>query len=75
MAIERGANTRGRVAHAMAGADAIEIKATIPDHQIGEALERYKALTGDDKQVSGWIAELRQRVNRAVAPKPEEPAT
>ena len=40
-----------------------------------EALERYKALTGDDKQVSGWIAELRQRVNRAAAPKPEEPAT
>lgn len=40
-----------------------------------EALERYKALTGEDKQVSGWIAELRQRVNRAAAPKPEEPAT
>ncbi len=39
------------------------------------ALERYRALTGEDKQVAGWIAELRQRVNRAAAPKPEEPAT
>lgn len=39
------------------------------------ALERYRDLTAEDKQVAGWIAELRQRVNRAAAPKPEEPAT
>jgi tetratricopeptide (TPR) repeat protein len=40
-------------------------------------LETYKQLTGEDKPVSGWIAELRTR-NRASQPKaaPEaEPAT
>ncbi len=39
------------------------------------ALERYRTLAGEDKKVTGWIAELRQRVNRAAAPKPEEPTT
>jgi hypothetical protein len=50
MAIERGAKTRGRVARAMAGADAIEIKATIPDHQIAEALKRYKLTPRNDEE-------------------------
>jgi hypothetical protein len=50
MAIERGAKTRGRVARAMAGADAIEIKATIPDHQIEEALDRYKLTPRNDEE-------------------------
>ena len=50
MAIERGAKTRGRVARAMAGADAIEIKATIPDHQIVEALKRYKLTPRNDEE-------------------------
>jgi tetratricopeptide (TPR) repeat protein len=30
--------------------------------------ERYKALTGEDKLVNGWIAELRQRAGKAAAP-------
>jgi len=50
MKIERGANTRGRVARAMAGAEAIEIKATIPDHQIVEALKRYKLTPRNDEE-------------------------
>jgi Flp pilus assembly protein TadD len=33
--------------------------------------ETYKSLTGEDKPVSGWIAELRGR-NRAAAPRPAE---
>ena len=32
--------------------------------------ETYKTLTGEDKPVSGWLAELRSR-NKAPAPKPE----
>ncbi len=35
--------------------------------------ETYKTLTGEDKPVSGWIAELRSR-NKAAAPKKSEPA-
>jgi tetratricopeptide (TPR) repeat protein len=39
------------------------------------AFERYKELTGEDKPVSGWIAELRQRTGKpavrpAAAPAP-----
>jgi hypothetical protein len=34
----------------MAGADAIEIKATIPDHQIEEALDRYKLTPRNDEE-------------------------
>lgn len=37
------------------------------------AFETYKSLTGEDKPVSGWIAELRQRTNRA-APRQSAPA-
>ena len=39
-AMERGAATQGQVALQMVGAEAIEIKATVPDHQIRQALER-----------------------------------
>ena len=35
-------------------------------------LETYKTLTGEDKPVSGWIAELKGR-NRASQPKAAEP--
>lgn len=45
----RGAATRGQVARQIAGVDAIEIKATIPDGQIEEALNRY-ALTVDNDE-------------------------
>jgi hypothetical protein len=33
-------------------------------------LETYKQLTGEDKPVSGWLAELRSR-NKVRAPAPE----
>jgi tetratricopeptide (TPR) repeat protein len=35
--------------------------------------ERYKELTGEDKPVSGWIAELRQRTGRRAPPPPPSP--
>ena len=37
------------------------------------AFERYKELTGEDKPVSGWIAELRQRTGKPAV-KPQAPA-
>jgi tetratricopeptide (TPR) repeat protein len=37
-------------------------------------LETYKQLTGEDKPVTGWIAELRSR-NRASQPRSETPPT
>ena len=39
--MERGRTTRGKVAKAMEGAEAIEIKATIADRQIRQALARF----------------------------------
>ena len=50
MAFERGAKTRVRAARAMAGADAIEIKATIPDRQIEGALKRYGLTPNNDEE-------------------------
>ena len=47
--MERGAATRGKVALAVAGTEAIEIKATIPDHQIKSALKRF-GLTADNDE-------------------------
>lgn len=40
-----------------------------PEHALTE-LERYKELTGEDKPVTGWIAELRQRTGKPAAPRP-----
>ncbi len=37
------------------------------------ALEHYKELTGEDRPVTSWIAELRQRTGK-TAPRPQEPA-
>ena len=37
--VTRGKATAGVVAHAMAGADVIEIKVTIPQHQVKSALK------------------------------------
>lgn len=48
--MERGAATRGRVARQMVGAEAIEIKATIPDHQIRQALARFKLTANNDEE-------------------------
>jgi tetratricopeptide (TPR) repeat protein len=40
-----------------------------PEHALTE-LERYKELTGEEKPVNGWIAELRQRTGKPPAPRP-----
>jgi hypothetical protein len=46
----RGAATRGKMAKAVAGADAIEIKATIPNQQIRQALTRFNLTTRNDEE-------------------------
>ena len=43
-----------------------------PEHALTE-LERYKELTGEDKPVSSWIAELRQRTGKATPRKQAAP--
>jgi hypothetical protein len=48
--IERGAKTRGRVAGLLAGAEAIEIKATIPHRQVDRALARYRLTRRNDDE-------------------------
>ena len=48
--MERGAATRDKVARQMVGAEAIEIKATIPDHQIEEALARFNLTESNDEE-------------------------
>ncbi len=48
--MERGAATRGKVARAVAGAEAIEIKATIPDHQIQAALAQFGLKRSNDEE-------------------------
>ena len=47
---QRGKATAGLVAKAVAGAEAIEIKATVPDHQVGMALERFGLTTNNDEE-------------------------
>ena len=49
-AMERGAATQGQVARQMVGAEAIEIKATVPDHQIRQALERFNLTESNDEE-------------------------
>ena len=48
--MERGAATRGKVAKAIAGADDIEIKATVPHHQIKQALARFGLTANNDEE-------------------------
>jgi hypothetical protein len=48
--MERGAATKDRYAKAVAGAEAIEIKATIPDHQIRSALARFRLTRNNDQE-------------------------
>lgn len=50
MVVQRGQRTRGRVARAMAGAEAIEIKATIANRQIEGALKRYRLTPNNDEE-------------------------
>jgi hypothetical protein len=48
--MERGRATRGKVARAMEGAEGIEIKATIADHQIKQALARFALTANNDEE-------------------------
>jgi hypothetical protein len=48
--MERGSATRGKVAMAIAGADDIEIKATVPHHQIKQALKRFGLTESNDEE-------------------------
>jgi len=48
--MERGAQTRGRYARLLAGAEAIEIKAVIPQQQVKAALARYKLTKRNDDE-------------------------
>jgi hypothetical protein len=34
--------------------------------------ERYQALTGEDKPVTGWIADVKQRAGRSAAGSPAQ---
>jgi len=47
---QRGKATAGQVAKAVAGAEAIEIKATVPDHQVRAALARFGLTTNNDEE-------------------------
>jgi hypothetical protein len=46
----RGRATQNKVAQAVAGAEAIEIKATVPDHQVQQALARFGLTTRNDEE-------------------------
>ena len=48
--MERGSATRGKFAGAVAGAESIEIKATIPGRQVREALKRFGLTAGNDEE-------------------------
>jgi tetratricopeptide (TPR) repeat protein len=39
-----------------------------------EQFERYIAIAGENKQVAGWVVELRRRVAAPAAPPKKEPA-
>ena len=47
---QRGKATQGKVARAVAGAEAIEIKATVPDHQVQGALAHFGLTTRNDEE-------------------------
>jgi hypothetical protein len=46
----RGKATQDKVARAVAGAEAIEIKATVPNHQVQSALTRFGLTTRNDEE-------------------------
>lgn len=48
--MERGAATQGKVAAAVAGAESIEIKATIADRQVRQALARFGLTARNDEK-------------------------
>lgn len=43
-------DAKGRVAKELAGVDTVEIKATIPEHQVQQALERYHIKLGNEER-------------------------
>jgi len=47
---QRGKATMGRVAKATAGAENIEIKATVPEHQVQPALDKFKLSADNDEE-------------------------
>ena len=47
---ERGAATKGKIAKTVAGADDVELKATIPHKQIHWGLRRYNLTTDNDEE-------------------------
>jgi hypothetical protein len=46
----RGAATRDQIGEQVTGVEAIEVKATIPDHQIDSALTRYNLTVNNDEE-------------------------
>jgi hypothetical protein len=46
----RGAHTKGRAAKAVAGSDFVEIKATIPPHQVTQAMARFDLHANNDEE-------------------------
>lgn len=48
--MERGAASRGKFARAVAGAEGIEIKATVPDHQVRQALKLFRMTPRNDEE-------------------------
>jgi hypothetical protein len=46
----RGAATRDQIGEQVTGVEAIEVKATIPDHQIDSALTRYNLTVDNDEE-------------------------
>ena len=46
----RGAATKDQIGQLVAGVDAIEVKATIPDHQIEPSLHRYQLTVDNDEE-------------------------
>ena len=47
---QRGKATMGKVAKAVVGAEAIEIKATVPEHQVQPALDKFKLSADNDEE-------------------------
>jgi hypothetical protein len=48
--VQRGAATKDQIGQLVAGVDAIEVKATIPDHQIEASLHRYQLTVDNDEE-------------------------
>jgi len=47
---QQGRSARGKAAKAVAGAEAIEIEATVPDHQVEQALAQFGLTANNDQE-------------------------